>query len=157
MNNPAWIGNLITALATLAASSIALFSAIIINKNSIKNEQDKFNKQLQWEKEKIKDQVRKEHLSLLFCVYNKVLKAMGETVITYHHPVNFHTKNYNEKIRPILYESYHLLDQDIRELVRNIDSAISMEEFYDNEEYVKRLYNLYNTLFERIIDKYQEQ
>jgi hypothetical protein len=129
MTDTLWIGNLITALATISASSIAFIAAISINKNSLKNEQNKFEKQLDWEKEKLNQQMESEEISKVYGIYNKVLKADGETLILSHYPVEFYSKNYHEKVRPILFESYHLLDIDVREIVKKIDSIVAMSEF----------------------------
>lgn len=151
-----WIGNLITAIATVAASAIGFYSAIKINKNSLSNERKKFNDQLLWEKQKIESEFFREQISKKYEIYNQILKASGEVYVLIHDPTDFHYKNYFDNIRPLLYQNFHLIDDDIRDLVRDIDSNYSMEEFVGEIErhYATKSYVSYNKMLKLINDKY---
>ncbi|MCS7464998.1 hypothetical protein N0M98_33485 [Paenibacillus doosanensis] len=156
MADPLWIGNSITAIATVTASAVGFYSAIKINKNSLINDRNKFNDQLLWEKQKIESGLIREHINKKYEIYNQILQVSGEVYVLIHDPIDFHYKNYFDKIRPLLYQNYHLIDDDIRELVRDIDLNYSMEEFAGEMErqYAEKSYASYNKMFELIDGKY---
>lgn len=156
MGEVQWIGNFITAIATVAASAIGFYSAIKINKNSLSNERNKFNDQLLWEKQKIESELYREQITKKYEVYNQILKKSGEVYVLIHDPTDFHYKNYFDNIRPLLYLNFHLIDEDIREIVRDIDSNHGMEEFATQMErqYAEKSYNSYNKMLELINEKY---
>ncbi|MFB9274899.1 hypothetical protein [Cohnella cellulosilytica] len=153
-----WIGNLITAIATVAASAIGFYAAIRINKNSLSNERDKLNDQLLWEKQKIESELIREQINKKYEIYNQILKVSGEVYVLIHDPTDFHYKNYFDNIRPLLYQNYHLIDDDIRKLVRDIDSNYSMEEFAGEMErqYAEKSYVSYNKMLEFINGEYSK-
>lgn len=53
MADPQWLGNAITALATISASALTFYGAYMISKNNLKNDNSKFQKQIEWESEKL--------------------------------------------------------------------------------------------------------
>jgi hypothetical protein len=63
--------------------------------------------------------------------YNKVLEMEGKTSLvsclagSY---VEFDINAYKEKIRPILYQDFHVLHQDVAEIVGSIDRDIQQME-----------------------------
>lgn len=157
MADPQWIGNAITAIATLSASALAFFGAYKINKNNLKNESTKFQKQIDWEREKLQiDFQRNDYINKLK-VYNRVLKIDGEVTIITSYPVEFEFKNYQGKVRPLLFEEYHLLDQDIKDIVREIDNVTVLCNFIGEvqREHNEKLVNLYNKLINNIDNHYR--
>ncbi|RRJ66065.1 hypothetical protein EHV15_26480 [Paenibacillus oralis] len=152
MADPQWIGNAITAIATLSASALAFFGTYIINKNNLNNERTKFQKQIDWEREKLNLDIQRNDQLNKLRVYNKVLKVDGEVTIITSYPVEFELRMYLEKVRPILFEEYHLLDRDIKDIVREIDSVINLCNFIEDVqiEQNEKLVNLYNKLINNI-------
>ncbi|MGY6211457.1 hypothetical protein ACXEO8_15925 [Cytobacillus firmus] len=101
-------------------------------------QQSSIKKQLEWEREKMeldnfqKDEDRK------FETYNKILQADGDHII---HDINYHTgagklqtKAYNEYIRPLLFDIYHLLDEDVAEEVENIENVFERQYIMEEED-----------------------
>ncbi|WP_268627530.1 hypothetical protein [Paenibacillus alvei] len=152
-----WIGNAITAISTISASALTFLGTYFMSKNNNKRELDKLHKNIEWEREKIELEIeRKERLDKLK-IYNKILKTDGETIIQTSYPVEFHFKNYKEKIRPLLYEEFHLLDQNIKDIVRDIDSTISLCDFLGEvQKEEDKILELYNDLIKNINNHYTD-
>ncbi|RAW19318.1 hypothetical protein DC345_00610 [Paenibacillus taichungensis] len=157
MADAQWLGNAITALATISASALTFYGAYMISKNNQKNDNSKFQKQIEWEREKLEKEInRKEYIDKLK-IYNKVLKVDGEVMIVTSYPEEFDFNNYHEKVRPLLFEEYHLLDQDIKVIVREIDGIIALCNFYEEvqKEHNEKLMKLYFKLLEKIDNHYK--
>ncbi|EJS58184.1 hypothetical protein ICG_01923 [Bacillus cereus BAG1X1-3] len=83
------------------------------------------NQQLIRDEKKYKRDEQKEVLEM----YNRVIKLDGEYMM--HNDVGgpilkFNKKAYNDNFRPIIYEKYHLLDQDMLLIVAEMDERIKM-------------------------------
>ncbi|WP_052759394.1 hypothetical protein [Paenibacillus sp. DMB20] len=72
-------------------------------------------------------------------------------MIVTSYPDEFDFNNYHEKVRPLLFEEYHLLDQDIKDIVREIDGIIAFCNFYEEvqKEHNEKLMKLYFKLIEK--------
>lgn len=121
----------INALPSLLGVVVGGLITFFIQQSSIK-------KQQVWEREKMeldnfqKDEDRK------FETYNKILQADGDHVI---HDINHHTgagilqtKAYNEHIRPLLFEIYHLLDEKVADEVENIENVFERQYIMEEED-----------------------
>jgi len=155
MNDTQWIDTLITAVATLTGSTLAFMSAIWINQKNMNNERLKQKEEISWEKDKLaSDHKRLTDYSKLK-VYNIVLKNDGEFLII-DYPSEFNIENYKEHIRPLLYEEFHLIDVQVRKIVREMDrlilvtEEIGFSELEDNQ----KLKDLYNKLIDEIERSY---
>lgn len=68
-------------------------------------------------------------------VYNEILKIDGQTLMVTRlgGPYNeFDVNDYQKEIRPVVYNSFHLLHHDVVNTIRNMDSQISEANY--NEE-----------------------
>ncbi|WP_186578038.1 hypothetical protein [Aquibacillus kalidii] len=71
---------------------------------------------------------RKHEIIQTLEVYNSVLKIDGESLLvtpaggTF---VDFETELYQEGIRPLLYEKFHLIHSDVADIVRKMDQRIA--------------------------------
>ncbi|MNO65009.1 hypothetical protein D3C76_557480 [compost metagenome] len=159
MADSQWIAPFITALSTISASTIAFYSAYKINSKNLKNEILKFEKQIQWEQEKLEmNIIREERLNKLK-IYNKVLKLDGEVTVLSSYPIEFNIKSYEDNIRPILFEEYHIIDQDIKDITKKIDRIIKtcnmIEEIQG--EHNEELVNNYVKLLNKIDNHYRRK
>jgi hypothetical protein len=101
-----------------------------------KSQQDLLNKEIAREENKEKRKEARETLQL----YNQILKIDGEEALVIHigGPLDeFNIKIYQEKIRPIIYEKFHLIHKDVAAIIREIDHIIAkcnyMEEITDDD------------------------
>jgi hypothetical protein len=99
------------------------------------------------EKKEIRSDL-KETLS----IYNKVLKADGEHLIVVHvggSQYDFELELYKNEIRPILYERYHLLHDNVAQAVASIDHGIQKCEHY--EEIEREDHEFFNRAYHNMI------
>ncbi|MCM3271156.1 hypothetical protein [Paenibacillus elgii] len=89
--------------------------------------------------------------------YNEILKRDGEHRIVDGYEVReFDVELYKEKIRPFLYQDYQLLDQSVKNIVREIDTTIAQcerEESIEMENHMV-LCNMYFKLIRQIEESY---
>ncbi|MGM0897918.1 MAG: hypothetical protein ACQEV0_08460 [Bacillota bacterium] len=87
--------------------------------------------QISWEKEKT---YKSQHDSRLKA-YSKVLEIDGKDVfISEPHGLvlEFDFIGYQEKVRPILYNEFHFLHEDVTNVIRGIDQIIQQISFDEN-------------------------
>lgn len=92
------------------------------------------NKQLKRDIEKEKETKILER----FLVYNEILNLDGEIQMQYYMgggSTKFNLADYRDKIRPLFYSKFHLLNQDIAQAIRKMDMIIKEADF--NEELKK--------------------
>lgn len=95
-----------------------------------KSQKSILSEKIQWDKEKEKRNQAKETLA----VYNKVLEIDGITQIIEHnggHRMEFLEEDYNIHIRPVLFEKYHQLHENVAGGVDRIDRSLSFYNFHE--------------------------
>ncbi|MYL56346.1 hypothetical protein GLW20_02375 [Virgibacillus halodenitrificans] len=111
-----------------------------------KTQNDLVNLQRQLEERKEERQNIKDALS----VYNNILKIDGEEMVISHiggPEHEFEIECYQDKVRPIIYEKYHLIHADVAKLVRRMDDIIQKCNYYEevskeDNAFLMRNYNL---------------
>lgn len=113
-------------------------------------------RQRNWERERIEDDIFNRNQDLKFQVYNKVLQLHG------HYPIHeishysgegdLYTENYHKYVRPTLFEIYHLLDVEVANEVDTIDNifekTVALGEVDEDDErslsesYIKIINNI---------------
>ncbi|KEO81292.1 hypothetical protein [Tumebacillus flagellatus] len=126
--NP-YYGQIITAGAALSGAVFgwlgSLFTAMVNAKNQKALEE---RKRIWAVEDKMKAEFE-EKVSKRFRVYNEILRTDGENeLITFEtgleHPEVFHIKQYRKTVRPVIYENFHVLCDDVRKIVRELDREI---------------------------------
>lgn len=133
---------LFASITTATATLGAVYLTQIWNR---KTQKDLLKQQIIRDEIKEKRNELKETLE----VYNQVLKMDGENtlIIPVGGPIfEFDLNIYQKEIRPILYEKYHLLHDEIARNVSEIDLAIKKCTYYeeverDDHEYFCRKYS----------------
>jgi len=118
------------------------------------------------EKELIRENEKEKQKILLDCldVYNQILKLDGENILVSHLGGmfdSFKIETYKEKIRPILYSKFHLLNKDVADSVREMDNLIAeasyYEEFIDGQEqYLVSLYHKMIKAIEKHLESFRD-
>lgn len=90
-------------------------------------------------------------------IYSLVLKIDGEIQMQEYiggPSIAFNTEDYYEKIRPVLYEKFYLLDRDISVIVRDIDNILGLANFLQilEREEEESVINLYNEMIKKLED-----
>lgn len=166
------IVNLLLPIVTLILGSS--LAHILQGKNFEKNkkwDQEKLESQFKQERERLEEQFKydsekqrksffREQLIKKMESYNVILKTMGEnTVVEYprHHgeEAEFNEGIYTEKVRPVLYESFHLLNEDVADDVIRIDKML--EEWDYNQEAGEGQNDLVTHCYENIKKVIQEE
>jgi mannitol-specific phosphotransferase system IIBC component len=118
-------------------------------------------KKREWATTDLLKQEHKQMQEQKFDTYNKVLKTAGETIVVTDggggQSLDFNFTLYSEKIRPLLFEKFHVLDEDVRGLILKIDLDIGRVTFYEeaSDEDEDYLANHYNMLLKKIDAKYK--
>ena len=159
MADPQWVGNAIIAASTITASALTFIGTYLINKNNNKKDLNRLQLNINWEREKLDREIQRKNQLEKYSIYNKILKTDGEVVVQTSYPVEFHFKNYRDNIRPLLYVEFHLLDQDVKNVVRTMDQIISLCDFLGEvqNEHQEKLLELYNILIDSISKHYEDQ
>ncbi|GAA0343763.1 hypothetical protein GCM10008931_38780 [Oceanobacillus oncorhynchi subsp. oncorhynchi] len=129
-----WIDVINGAWPVIGALGGAFIGAYFTNKNQ------KYSLERQKEIDDTKE--KREKLEERYSIYNIFLKVDGENYLVTHSggPYNeFGVEDYQEEIRPILYSKFHLLHQDVADIVLRIDNKIAECSYY--EEITKDQYN----------------
>ena len=117
------ITSIFTVFGTLGGAFIGGYLTSNSQKNILKEK-------IQWDKEKEKKNQAKE----TFEVYNNVLEIDGVTQIIEHnggHRMEFLEEEYNAHIRPVLFEKFHQLHEDVAGAVDRIDRSLSYYNFHE--------------------------
>lgn len=125
------IKELIQALSPILTVVSTLTAVWLTQKWNRQTQNDLLEQQLMRDEIKEKRNEIKETLE----VYNQVLKLDGEfTMITYIGGpiVEFDLDKYQKEIRPIIYEKYHLLHDNVAEIVTRIDDHIKRCSYYED-------------------------
>ncbi|MFN6794183.1 hypothetical protein [Bacillus sp. TD11] len=142
-----FIPNIITGVCTLGGT---LGGVLLTQKWSRQTQKDLLEQQMIRDESKEKRNELKETLE----VYNRVLKVNGEYLFHINNGgpfLEFNADVYNKEIRPIIYEKYHLLDNDVALLVADIDDRIKKCVYYEEFTGEDNLY--LNSEYDRLIKK----
>ncbi|MFJ7746694.1 hypothetical protein [Peribacillus sp. NPDC097295] len=117
-------------IASLLGVTVGGFITYIVQRRSIE-------KQQQFEREKIQNEEHKKNQEIKIRAYNKILHLSSVHIISEWDHHNGQTELYSDKfiehIQPILYEIYHLLDNDTAKDFDYID-GIHERMSYDGAE-----------------------
>ncbi|MEK4780271.1 hypothetical protein NST86_28800 [Bacillus sp. FSL L8-0199] len=140
------------------ATGIATLTAVwLTQKGNKKVQKDLLELQIKRDEMKEKRNDLKETLE----IYNRILKVNGENNVIIDNggaPEEFDFTVYQKEVRPILYEKYHLLHDEVAMLVAGIDEAIRRCEFFeeaersDHVELCEKYYRLIRTIKQNIFN-----
>ncbi|CAH0321855.1 hypothetical protein SRABI84_05299 [Peribacillus simplex] len=141
-------------IKTLGGVVVGGLITFLIQNHSIRKHQ-------KWEREKIQIDNHDKDQSEKFKKYNKILELDGTYAI---HTINLHTggrlhrKPYVEHIRPILFEIYHLLDEEIANELNNIEEIYERQHVLEEAEPTDKsnLSNSYAKIISAIRQKFKE-
>ncbi|MFL0489359.1 hypothetical protein ACH0CQ_06835 [Bacillus sp. 179-I 2A5 NHS] len=137
----------ISALTTGVITAVSTLTAVLLTqRGNTKN----LKQQIIRDELKEKRNELKETLE----VYNRVLKVNGEYLFHINNGqpfLEFNADIYNKEIRPIIYEKYHLLDNDIALIVGEIDDRIKKCVYY--EEFTGEDNLILNSSYDSLIKK----
>ncbi|WP_010499965.1 hypothetical protein [Paenibacillus elgii] len=149
-----------TVIGTLGGTIVGALSTYFVNKQKLDWDSEQTLRKRNWDQEDIANKEYKENFEKKFDVYNKVMKAHIEEVVVTHRGElrDFDLKVYVMKIRPIIYESFHKIDNDVRILVRQMDSEIDKMNYLEDSEpeWLDYLGQLYSHLIDFIEEKYKQ-
>lgn len=100
-------------------------------------DQAKMDKQLEQEMIKNEAQFARDQMLKKLDLYNKILRVDIENEIfhrEHHGEVTFYTEKYERLVRPLLYESFHLLSGKVAKSVESIENVIGRQHFYEEAE-----------------------
>lgn len=128
--------------------------------SQFKQERERLQEQFNYDSEKQKKTFFREQLIRKMESYNVILKTMGENKVVeyprYHEEEpEFNNEIYTEKVRPVLYESFHLLNEDVAGDIIKIDKVF--EEWDYNEEVGEGQSDLVTHYYENIKKVIQEE
>ncbi|PED28165.1 hypothetical protein CON34_02490 [Bacillus thuringiensis] len=143
--------------ASIVTGTITLIAVLLTQKGNKKVQKDLL--EIQMERDEMKER-RKELIETLE-VYNRILKVNGESNVIIDNggaPEEFNFNVYQKEVRPILYEKYHLLHDEVAKIVTDMDSVIGYIYFSggDNRTEHMNLSNKYNKLIENIEQKIRD-
>ncbi|PGS28388.1 hypothetical protein COC59_05175 [Bacillus cereus] len=144
-----FIPNIITGVCTLAGALGGVLWTQRGNRKLL---------ELQIKRDEMKE--KRNELKETLEVYNQVLKINGENAVIDYDNNGFSKLDlnvYQQKIRPILYEKYHLLHDEVAKMVTDMDSIIGHMYFggEDRTEHMN-LSDKYNKLIENIKQKIRD-
>ncbi|MFV5912483.1 hypothetical protein [Bacillus cereus] len=114
---------LMPLFASIVTGTITLIAVLLTQKGNKKVQKDLL--EIQMERDEMKER-RKELIETLE-VYNKILKVDGENTVVIDEEGKlreFDFNIYQKEVRPILYERYHLLHDEVAMIVMLIDEDI---------------------------------
>ncbi|WP_152976433.1 hypothetical protein [Alkalihalophilus marmarensis] len=120
-----------------------------------KNQRNLFKQQVLWEERK-EYKIKEENK---LAAYNKILLLNREHPVIDHDiqhgsPILFDVDNYEKYMRPILYDNYHFIDQDVLNCLENIEGSLKIYE-YNQEITGEEHFDLcsgFNELLKRVKD-----
>ncbi|MGD6835484.1 hypothetical protein ACQCVL_02670 [Bacillus thuringiensis] len=120
------IGPVLTVISTLAA-------VWLTQRGNRKTQKNLLEQQI------IRDEIkeRRNELKETLEVYNKILKVDGENAVVIDEDgklKEFDFNIYQKEVRPILYEKYHLLHDEVAKIVTCIDHDIKRCQFFGEVE-----------------------
>jgi len=96
-----------------------------------KSQHDLLSKEIAREQNKEK---RKEEIETLL-VYNQIIKIDGEKLLVSHIGGSyneFDINTYQDLIRPVIYEKFHLIHSDVAKVVKELDDAIQWGTYHED-------------------------
>ncbi|TXR98731.1 hypothetical protein DN390_16430 [Bacillus sp. SH7-1] len=142
--------------ASIVTGIITLIAVLLTQRGNKKVQKDLLELQITRDERKEQRNELKETLE----VYNQVLKINGENAVIDYDNNGFSKldlKVYQQKIRPILYEKYHLLHDEVAKIVTDMDSIIG-HMYFGGEGRTEHmnLSDKYNKLIENIEQKIRD-
>ncbi|MGH0685828.1 hypothetical protein [Bacillus mycoides] len=121
--------------ASIATGIVTLTAVWLTQKGNKKVQKDLLELQIKREEMKEKRNDLKETLE----IYNRILKVNGESTVIIDHGNGgaldeFDFNIYQKEVRPILYEKYHLLHDEVAMQVNGIDEIIRKCQFFEEVE-----------------------
>ncbi|MCU5028572.1 hypothetical protein BK720_20020 [Bacillus thuringiensis serovar brasilensis] len=121
--------------ASIVTGTITLIAVLLTQRGNKKVQKDLLELQIKREEMKEKRNDLKETLE----IYNRILKINGESTVIIERgsggaPDEFDFKVYQNEVRPILYEKYHLLHDEVAMQVNGIDGIIRKCQFFEEVE-----------------------
>lgn len=126
-----WWTALSGAIGALFGASGAVATSVITMKQQKKLEDLKWSRAL--EDENIKN--RRDKIENRLKAYNRILKADGEIRVVFGDPNDpddnerFSFKAYADHFRNVLYDDFHLLEAEVREIVYELDKKLDWHNF----------------------------
>ncbi|MGE7952171.1 hypothetical protein [Lysinibacillus xylanilyticus] len=130
--------NFASIMVPIGTISGAILGAFI----SSKTQKNVISKQIEWDKVKMRNLQVNETME----VYNKVIEMDGSIfVIEHRNRLAIDLDEYTKKVRPLLFEKFHQLHQDIADKVTLMDDIIEICNFEeelsdDNSESLAQIY-----------------
>ncbi|EMY5504755.1 hypothetical protein V8T57_001137 [Bacillus wiedmannii] len=143
-----FIPNIITGVCTLIGALGGVYWTQKGNKNILEQ---------QVTRDKIKE--KRNDLIETLEIYSRVLKADGENVIIIKDGgpfLDFDLDAYQNEIRPILYEKYYLLNDDVAKIIAGMDGCIKKcnynhgMEREDHDYFNRNYYQLINNIRQHV-------
>ncbi|TKA02523.1 hypothetical protein FA950_20860 [Bacillus thuringiensis] len=121
--------------ASIATGIVTLTGVWLTQKGNKKVQKDLLELQIKREEMKEKRNDLKETLE----IYNRILKVNGESTVIIDRGSGgaldeFDFKVYEKEVRPILYEKYHLLHDEVAMQVNGIDEIIRKCQYFEEVE-----------------------
>ncbi|BBH18898.1 hypothetical protein Back11_02430 [Paenibacillus baekrokdamisoli] len=115
----------IGAIGVLGGSLLTTSTVVITNSFTYRKEVKKAERERAWLLEDKARETNKKKEIKEFKVYNEALKIDGEFQFVHFNDDNgmkeFSIAQYKEKMRPILFIDFHLLNPEVRNLIRKLD------------------------------------
>lgn len=132
--------NFASIMVPIGTISGAILGAFI----SSKTQKNIISKQIEWDKVKMRNLQVNETMD----VYNKVIEMDGSIYVINHnygHKTEIELGEYTKKVRPLLYEKFHQLHQNIADKVTQMDDIIELCNFEEDisDENSERLADIY--------------
>lgn len=124
-------------------------------------QQSTVRKQQKWDKEKIKIDIFYQEQTIKFKTFNKILQSNGLYEILehgMHYGPILNQRNYTEYIRPLLFDVFHLLDEELVANINNIEDIYERQFVMEEESTGDRetLINSYIKILELINTQFKE-
>ncbi|MGE8013238.1 hypothetical protein [Bacillus mycoides] len=147
----------IPVFASIFTGIITLMAVLLTQRGNKKVQKDLLELQIRRDEMKEKRNELKETLE----IYNRILKVNGESNVIIDNggaPEEFNFNVYQKEVRPILYEKYHLLHDEVAKIVTDMDSVIGYIYFSGGDNRAERmnLSDKYNKLIENIEQKIRD-
>lgn len=124
-------------IGTIAGSALGVVGTLFVNGQRSKIDKEQAELKRIWDLEDADRKIAEEKLEQKYQVYNKILRAAGEVRVTSHlggSYTDFDIENYEQYIRPEIFEGLHRLDHDVFELTMKLEYEINKAHFLEEAE-----------------------
>ncbi|CAI8817877.1 putative Phage protein [Brevibacillus sp. IT-7CA2] len=149
-------------LGTIAGSILGVIGTLLVNGQRSKIEYKQAELKRNWDIADAEKKNSEEKQEQKYEVYNKILKAAGEVQVTSHiggSYTDFNIKDYEEYIRPEIFDGLHKLDPDVFDLVMELEDEIDRAHHFEEAEpdQVNRMADLYWKITSKIKEYYKKR